>query len=88
MNTLIPEHPFAAFGNGGVKPGTPLIFENSKEEGEIFVEIVFYPFGRNETKFDRKTRVPLTRVFNLKSFFRAATRPYKKAAARPSYFLE
>ena len=32
----------------GKRADVPAYIETTKEEGEIFIEIIFYPFGRND----------------------------------------
>ena len=41
------DHPFDMWANGK-RADVPIYIETAKEEGEIFIELIFYPFGRND----------------------------------------
>ena len=43
----LPDHPFDLW-TLGKRADVPVYMESTKEEGEIFIEIIFYPFGRND----------------------------------------
>ena len=56
---FLPEQPYHAISNGKLKPNSKVVINYASDEGEEFIESVFYPNGFDDQQIeDRQSRVP------------------------------